>query len=476
MSATVFTQRLIELESALSKQPLDHNITSSNAVPRDQLQTLYSQNGKQPTTKSSSPTNTASKKSAASAAKPKIPDALVAPKKPSSSAATKPRHKNLEAAIAALNTGELESLLATYRTSYPDSHLHWLKAVVELLNARLSCDTDPTFAGRSPNYPANIVPPAVRELIVGTLREAGETNVQHFFEQLLNSLVVDQSKGLPVVGYRIVAQLTAFEWPQVGTRSLARTAILRNSYQNRAPIGLGLLWAVGQGGFRDVSAGVRVWQNLVLPVLEQRAYTRFACEYVLKVLQRAADGQLLDLSAEETVRAYDELTAQRTGVAKEQQQQLAEAAALLLGRYVQSNQRCTALFVPLFKRYGAAEQKPAQQQAIGAALVECLQRDADCLKAWRINFRKHAAESNQLLRTLSKSYYLCCRPFFDARIFDAYIFDHTGGEHANNRGYFEHARRPAERHHHAADQEQGVQRVPGRAAPAAGRDSGGQGG
>lgn len=369
-------------------------------MPRDQLQSLYS--GKK------SPNHAANKKTVSTATatatnKPKIPEALVPAKKQKdpSAGASRPRPKNLEAGLAALNIGDIESLLESYRTSYPDSPLHWLKAVVELLNARLNCETDPTFVGRSPNYPANIVPPALRELIVRTLRDAGPTNVQYFFDQTLNSLVVDQSKNLPVLGYKITAQLIAFEWPAICGQSLAKTAILRNSYQNRPPIGLGLLWSVAQGGFRDAAVGVRVWQNLLLPVLEIKAYTRFVCDYVVRVLQRAPAEGPFDMSAEEALRAYDELTVTRTGLARELQAQLTEAAALLLRLYVQANAKCTSLFVPLFKRLGTAA-SAARQEALAGALVECLQRDTDCLKAWRINFRKHAAESNLLLRTLSE--------------------------------------------------------------------------
>lgn len=41
----------------------------------------------------------------------------------------KPKPKNIEAGLAALNVGELENVLESYRNSFPDSHLVWLKAV-----------------------------------------------------------------------------------------------------------------------------------------------------------------------------------------------------------------------------------------------------------------------------------------------------------------------------------------------------------
>lgn len=300
-------------------------------VPREQLQSLYSLND--PVRKS--PTATNNKRPVAT--KPKLPDALLPPKKlkdPSLSVPHRPRPRNLELGLAALNIGEIESLLESYRSSYPDSHLIWLKAIVAHLNARLNVETDPTFVGHSPNYPSNIVPAPLKALLVQTLTEAGSSNVQYFYDQTLNELMVDQSKGLPGQGHRILLQLCAMHWPQVCVRSLAKTAILRNSYQSRPPIGSVLLWAVGQGGLRDVSTGVRVWQNIMLPVLEVKAYTRFVCEHVRRVLAKADDaaqaGQIMDLTADELLRTYDELTAPRPGLARELRKLLLESAEALL--------------------------------------------------------------------------------------------------------------------------------------------------
>lgn len=202
--------------------------------------------------------------------------------------------------------------------------------VVAHLNGRLNVDTDPTFFGKSPNYPSNIVPADLKALIYQTLRDAGVSNVHYFFDQTLTTLAVDQSKNLPIVGHKILLQLIAIEWPTVCVKSLAKTAILRNSYQNRPPIGLGLLWALGQGGFRDVSTGLRVWQNIMLPVIDIKAYTRFVCEYVHRILQRAADDDQVDLSADELFRTFDDLSVYRQSLPKELQALLAESASLLL--------------------------------------------------------------------------------------------------------------------------------------------------
>lgn len=162
------------------------------------------------------------------------------------------------------------------------------------------------------------------------MNDAGVANVHYFFDQTLTSLAVDLSKNLPCVGHKIMLQLIAMQWPAICIKSLAKNAILRNSYQNRSAIGLSLLWALGQGGFKDLTVGLKVWQNIMVPVLEIRAYTKFVCDYVHRILQRSGDAGCVGLLQEDFFTIYDELTRVHNGVARDSQSQLNESAALLL--------------------------------------------------------------------------------------------------------------------------------------------------
>jgi hypothetical protein len=72
--------------------------------------------------------------------------------------------------------------------------------------------------------------------------------------------------------------------PQLIVQSLPRFVELRNSYQNRPAIGLAILWSVGTAGRRDVGCGVRVWLEVMLPVLQMRHYTRFVVDYLGRLL------------------------------------------------------------------------------------------------------------------------------------------------------------------------------------------------
>lgn len=63
--------------------------------------------------------------------------------------------------------------------------------------------------------------------------------------------------GTPVSGYKILLQLMATQIPSVTVSNVSKYISLRNSYQNRQIIGTSILWVLGQGGFKDLSIGLK---------------------------------------------------------------------------------------------------------------------------------------------------------------------------------------------------------------------------
>lgn len=181
------------------------------------------------------------------------------------------------------------------------------------------------------NYPYNILPTNVKAIIHDLLVLVGPANVQYFFDQTLTTLAVDLSNNVDCIGHNVLLQLIAFEWPTVCVQNLAKNAILRNSYQNRSSIGLNILWALGQGGYRDPTVGVRVWQNIMVPVLEMKSYTKWVCEYVHRMLNTSVG--TISLVQNEFFTIFDELVSQRNGLPKDCQKLLSSSAnAFLVSR------------------------------------------------------------------------------------------------------------------------------------------------
>lgn len=211
------------------------------------------------------------------------------------------------------------------------------------MNTDLNVKNPPTVFDKSANYLTNIIPANVKETIYSVLNDAGPANVQYFFDQTLTTLAVDLSNNQNCIGHNILLQLIAFEWPNVCVANLAKSAILRNSYQNRSSIGLNLLWAIGQGGFKDVTVGCRVWQNIMVPVLEMKSYTKWVCEYIHRMLNHHNDGVIMVQN--EFFVIFDELLQQRNAIPKDCQKLLSNCATVLLVSlrkidFLQGNKKC----------------------------------------------------------------------------------------------------------------------------------------
>lgn len=151
--------------------------------------------------------------------------------------------------------------------------------------------------------------------------------MQYFFDQSLTSLAVDLSKNQPCNGHKILLQLIAFKWPSVCINNLAKSSILLNSYLNRSSIGLTLLWSLGQGGLKDLTVGLRVWQDIMIPISDIKSYRKYILEYVYRILEKADHSTISGLLQNEFFAIFDSLTEKSSSNQKEYQKILNESTS-----------------------------------------------------------------------------------------------------------------------------------------------------
>lgn len=96
----------------------------SIAVPKHQIQNLFNGTRK---TNGISNNNSDNKKLAQPKVRRSASPVAVATVKVK--APSKPKPKNVETGVVALNVTELQDMIYTYKSSFPDSHLVWLKMV-----------------------------------------------------------------------------------------------------------------------------------------------------------------------------------------------------------------------------------------------------------------------------------------------------------------------------------------------------------
>ena len=89
------------------------------------------------------------------------------------------------------------------------------------------------------------------------LEECTEDARDAGYETLLANLAHDLHKGNQVNGYLVTLQLMAEVYPHLAIYNTERYSELRQSYLNRPAVCTALIWALGQGGRKDLSVGLK---------------------------------------------------------------------------------------------------------------------------------------------------------------------------------------------------------------------------
>lgn len=79
-------------------------------------------------------------------------------------------------------------------------------------------------------------------------------------------------------------QIIAFKYPAVAEKSLSKMLCLRNTYRDNEGISLKLLWGFGQAGYKNINVGIRIWLNLMAPLIENPLYSNFCASYISRIV------------------------------------------------------------------------------------------------------------------------------------------------------------------------------------------------
>jgi len=213
----------------------------------------------------------------------KIKPARVA--KQSASPPRKPIYKSLQAALAAINVNELESLLEASNLQFKNDVIQ-LKTALEFLNdnTKVSSADESIWCNQPFDYPNNLMPSALRVLLKELVQQCSNETLQYFFHNVLRSLCEETNRSRNFIGHLMMLQQITQHYPEVSLSQLASTVILKNSYLNQQAICCNLLWVLETSAMRDVNIGIKIWMELVSSVVNIKTYTKFAYELLLRVL------------------------------------------------------------------------------------------------------------------------------------------------------------------------------------------------
>lgn len=241
-------------------------------------------------------------------------------------------------------------------------------------------------------------------MIERATKEAGKSNVQTFFNISLTAMATDMSRGSPALGHKLLLQYIAASDPKSAAANLANCVSLRNSYQNRPPIGLSILWAMGQVGVKDLQLGLKVFDELMLPLVELKNYSRYVIEYLVRLLGRHKEAAV---GKEELLSVLDVVFSKRK-LPSDAVPQLDKAAVELSGLFERNKESKSCVFVePLLRKLGDVEALQNQNVVCGM-LASCLVKDQSSFGSWSKVYAKSLPQSAVFLNYISELRFLVC--------------------------------------------------------------------
>ncbi|XP_075217451.1 transmembrane protein 214 isoform X2 [Lycorma delicatula] len=390
-----------KLTKSEKKKFVDNAPKVEDLLPLSQVKTLYS----------ALDSNKETNKSSEKAAKTKENEAKKTQKKQQENKKEKEPvkekpPKNLEAAISLLKQDDLAAVIEIGKENFKSTPLVWLKGLASFLNVRLPVEhRENNFSTKSFEHPLCLLPSDMRNLIKREIKEVYESYpnvIQLLFDYCLTSMAVDLAKGSPVCGFKMLLQLLAAQYPSIAVANVDKYIALRNSYQNKQAIGISILWALGQGGFKDLSVGLKVWQNVMLPVCEMRSYTRYVLDYIKVLLARHSTSKALGseqyFSIIDSIYSPDLRIPNPASVElRSHTKQLREIACNL-----QPDKKLHTYFVPLTERIGSST-NPLKDDLVRFS-VSCLTNDHQTFSIWKDLYADNLPQSACVLKNLNSDW------------------------------------------------------------------------
>lgn len=323
----------------------------------------------------------------------------------------KPKPTTIEHAVYEIDLTELASIITTNKVRFSNAPLIWLKEVANFLNSKIQIEIDdPTFSDYNPNYPLCGIPDDVKSILQKLLEDAGWQDAQLFFDITLTALANDMSRGQPAHGHRLLLQMMAKENPDFCMAAIQKIISLRNSYQNRPPICLSLLWALGQGGIKSFLVGFKVWNDAFLPLLEQKNYSKYVITYLSTLLNLHEDTKV---TQEQYLAMLDLVNNKKNSLPKDLSSKLTSQLFKFKEMYFKnSGNKLQVAFNQLMKKlpnqYLSGSNVDPYNEVILDSLIECLTLDDSCNMTWRQLFHKCSKQSATLIEHINENWDIAC--------------------------------------------------------------------
>ncbi|CAF0829529.1 unnamed protein product [Brachionus calyciflorus] len=309
----------------------------------------------------------------------------------------------LENKLKDLKSEDFEKQLTQLTALFQNNTLTISENLVAYLNKELETvsDIDPlnTHENES-SYPMLKLEKNVLKFLNGYFSKMKMSDAEKLFEYCLTSLFIDNQKVPATHGFKIAFQLIAKFNPNL-LINLNKTNEVINANKHRHQRLLISLWALGQFGYYNLSNGIKIWFDSMLPQINVKGCSNFVITYLHNILQHhkvEANSKVdLVLNLDEYNRIYDLI--HDKNLPKETSQKLKVSFDVLRDLFSQEMVKNSQNFEVLLSKL-PSEKSPRQSDLL-QVLVEVLLKNKESVLKWKQCYAKNLSQSVILLEEVN---------------------------------------------------------------------------
>ncbi|XP_048760767.2 transmembrane protein 214-like [Ostrea edulis] len=311
-------------------------------------------------------------------------------------------------AVAEIKKDDLEAALMVTKSSFPGNIEVWLKDLASLLNIKLEqCpEPDPFLKNKAKDFPMCHLSNKCQDVVKSVIREASAETLEHLLYHSITTMLSEMNKGNSSYGYRIFIQMLVYVKPNIALTKTQQYLELLTTHQNKLPRCLSILWCLGVCGNKDFRSGLRVWMEVMMPMLKVRPVAPYCVEYLEELFRTHTD--MKKLSGEMSLKEYFflvDMIFNDQNMPKDLAKKL-QTLYPKLKKIALANDKTPGLrqvFPSYLTRVTPGSGRTMKSEVL-PCLVDCLATDKQCFAVWCQMYTKHLSQSSVLLNHLAQNW------------------------------------------------------------------------
>nr|XP_039256937.1 transmembrane protein 214-A-like [Styela clava] len=287
-------------------------------------------------------------------------------------------------------------------------HTIWQKAVAHDINETISCaDESPALLEKDLDYPLSKVSKPIYAMLYKLfVDETSDVVRQLLFEHCVGSMIDCMIRDQPTWGYRLCIQVLAHGAPKVCIPPKYQREVEKMTAMVNTPKRcLAYMWALGQVGTNDPQCGMKVWLNMMLPMIKVKNVAAYVVHYLEHLLFSSKDPVARlsgSIDAEKFMEIMKWTFDPTTGLASIHRERLQEQHRPIRLIATGNAKTKVALFETFLKT--PPEEIAQFRPQLLDIIFECMQGTPNCFKKWRELYQTSLPQTRMLLEYLEENW------------------------------------------------------------------------